>query len=456
MLRIRNVCLPALLLVSAPLCLSQDAGQRLQVHGFGSARSEGIRVKARQLLAIRTSQKGELVPAIFISDEAENLLAKNNEAGDTSNFDWRAPGAGRYRVTIFSNSETEVEYTIRVLKGDDLAPPANRPTFAVVPVFWATNRNVASRRPPHFDTELSKDGSLSYGVSEVSVPMDHVRGQLESPSILRLEFRPDPEKHVVLLASELSEASRFFSDVSRYTMRSTTRDALVFIPGFASTLEEASRRTAQISFDLKFKGPSILFSWPSQGEPGDRNYLKDSHNAEHSMQQLRSFLVDLARNSKIDRIEVIVQGLGNIPLVNALAGVPSETSHVDRVALLAPNMDAATFRKLAADFRKAANSISLYASSNDSEMVTSKRLEGYPRAGQSRPDVVVVPGIDTIDAFPIDISILGTSHASHEDKFQILADLFGFLTGNTPDRRIALRQAHIAAGTYWVFSPTGR
>ena len=41
-------------------------------------------------------------------------------------------------------------------------------------------------------------GELELGTCEVSIPKDHQVGVLESPTVLRLEFREDPERHVVL------------------------------------------------------------------------------------------------------------------------------------------------------------------------------------------------------------------------------------------------------------------
>ena len=46
---------------------------------------------------------------------------------------------------------------------------------------------------------------------------------------------------------------------------------------------------------------------------------------------------------------------------------------------------------------KTADRVTLYASSSDEALALSKQVHGYPRAGESGDQLVVVPGIDTID-----------------------------------------------------------
>src|SRR5439155_26150565 len=69
---------------------------------------------------------------------------------------------------------------------------------AAVKVFYATDRKAStgSNTSPRY--EGARGDGLRYGICTVSLPKDHRMGQLESPSIFRLEFKPNPEKHIVL------------------------------------------------------------------------------------------------------------------------------------------------------------------------------------------------------------------------------------------------------------------
>jgi len=65
-----------------------------------------------------------------------------------------------------------------------------RTEFATVRVLFATNRTIAADSAVRFGSDPGAD--LSYGYCDVSIPRDHRLGELEAPSIWRLEFREIP------------------------------------------------------------------------------------------------------------------------------------------------------------------------------------------------------------------------------------------------------------------------
>jgi hypothetical protein len=137
-------------------------------------------------------------------------------------------------------------------------PPPSDASYATVRVFFATDRNLTSSADPKemFGTERS---ALRYGTSEVSIPRNHRMGELEAPSILRLEFREDPAKHVVLQKTSVTSEDAFYADLAARVRRSETANAFVFVHGYNVTFEDAARRTAQITYDLGFDGaPTLL------------------------------------------------------------------------------------------------------------------------------------------------------------------------------------------------------
>ena len=83
-------------------------------------------------------------------------------------------------------------------------------------------------------------GELELGTCQVSVPKDHQVGALESPSVLRLEFREDPERHVVLQNVECRPAEDFYRELRTCVDRSADKEAFVFIHGFNVGFEEAA------------------------------------------------------------------------------------------------------------------------------------------------------------------------------------------------------------------------
>ena len=109
------------------------------------------------------------------------------------------------------------------------------------------------------------------------------------------------------------------------------------------------------------------------------------------------------------------------------------------VVLTAPDIDADVFRRdLAPVIVAAADRVTLYASSNDEALIASRAVHGYRRAGDSGENVVVVPGVDTVDVSNVDTSLIG--HCYYGNNRTVLADLFELIHSSTPpDQRRWLR-----------------
>jgi esterase/lipase superfamily enzyme len=118
--------------------------------------------------------------------------------------------------------------------------------------------------------------------------------------------------------------------------------------------------------------------------------------------------------------------------------------------LTAPDIDARVFRQLVPYIVPAAERITLYASSQDKALLASRRFNGEARAGDAGPGLVVMPGLQTIDATAVDTSLFG--HSYFGENRTVLTDLFQVLRGAPiADRASDLRPARSAIGDYWEF-----
>ena len=330
------------------------------------------------------------------------------------------------------------------------APPT--PDYAVVRVFYGTDRNLTSRTDPKrmFGTARA---ALSYGTCEVSIPREHRMGELESPSIWRMEFRQDPEKHVVLLSAVPQPKDEFFAGLSQKVRESNERSAFLFVHGYNVTFEDAARRTAQMSYDLGFAGAPVFYSWPSQGTVSA--YTVDEQNIEWGQANLKSFLVDFFSRSDAESIYLIAHSMGNRALTRAtaafLAENPAFRSRLKEVILTAPDIDADVFKRdIAPGLAASGRPVTLYASSDDLALVASKRVHGYPRAGDSGRGLVLVPGVETVDATKVDTSLLG--HSYFADTRSVLSDLFNLIhNGQRASQRFGLETIETPEGRYWAF-----
>ena len=326
--------------------------------------------------------------------------------------------------------------------------------YATVRVFFATDRNLTGNTNPK-EMFGANRSNLAYGTCEVSLPRDHRMGELESPSIWRLEFREDPTKHVVLLRTAIASKDAFFADVAARVRQSTTGNAFLFVHGYNVTFEDAARRTAQITYDLGFDGAPTFYSWPSRGSVPA--YTVDEQNIEWAQVNLRSFLDDFFTRSDAQNVYLIAHSMGNRALTHAVASLltdkPALRGRLREVILTAPDIDADVFKRdIAPALTAAGRPVTLYASSEDLALVASKKVHGYARAGDSGQGLVVVPGIETVDATRVDTSFLG--HSYFAEARSVLSDIFYLIRyGKRADQRFGLRPVEAQAGRYWEFKP---
>jgi esterase/lipase superfamily enzyme len=321
-----------------------------------------------------------------------------------------------------------------------------------VRMFYATDRKESRTENGeiYYSAERSLEGLLNYGECRVSIPKIHKIGKLESPSILKLEFRADPERHIILESIQTLAEKVFLNNVAVSVSKAPAKDAFVFIHGYNVSFEDAARRTGQIAFDLHFVGAPILYSWPSNGRFAD--YIKDETNITWATPHFERFLNLLAKYSGATRMHIIAHSMGNRAVCDAvkhLSERPEGQLRFNHLVLAAPDIDADTFCELAEALRKLSGRITLYESSNDKAIKASRKIHGSPRAGEP---LLLIPGLDTIDASAVSTDFL--SHSYFSDNWPLLSDIYSILAfDKAPDARFGLAEIVEARGKYYAFRP---
>lgn len=337
--------------------------------------------------------------------------------------------------------------------------------YAVVKVYFATDRQRDVGKPParRFSGQRSTgmssgngggDGPLSYGSCDISIPRDHRMGQLESPSLWRLEFREDPAKHVVLLAADVQDRENFFAALKTQVRASAGKSAFVFVHGFNVSFEDAARRTGQMAYDLGFDGAPVFYSWPSQGDIA--GYTIDENNIEWSTPHITAFLADFLASTDAAQVYLVGHSMGSRGLTRAvadlLAAQPLLAQKITEIILSAPDIDAAIFKHdIAPKLAGGRNPVTLYASSQDLALAASKAVHGYPRAGDSGAGMLIVAGVETIDATGVDTSFM--KHSYFAEKRSALSDMFYLIRNNARADQRFLDPVDTPAGRYWTFKP---
>jgi esterase/lipase superfamily enzyme len=370
------------------------------------------------------------------------------------------------RPTVLTAGGFTIEIRAATLETAAAKPPAPPPpppppptapvepdsSHAVVPVFYATDRNRVAYEPLSYGGQREPSKLLHLGRIDVSVPRDHQAGQVERPTIWTF-WREDPTKHFVIVKAVEQGYEEFYRQLRDVVGKSQRREAFVFVHGYNVPFDAAVYRTAQIAYDLGFDGAPILYSWPSLGDPA--KYFEDANNSEWTIDHLHWFLEDVAARSGANYVHVVAHSRGNWPLMQALKAIATEPRNAPRPAfrqiiLTAPDVDADSFRLLAQAFHAIGERITLYASANDKALALSKQFQGYQRAGDVRPQIVVLPALDSIDVSAVDTSFLGHSYVG--DNTSVISDIARLLrTGLPPNRRCGLQASAGSASGYWTF-----
>ncbi len=403
-----------------------------------------------EVLTLRTDASGEFAaPNLALGDYTIRGKAEGFVSSEPVQVSV-VPGKSE-RIELFLAKPTPARAIPRAIDAGAAVQPSGK--YVTVPIFYATDRKQEgdSVLPSKFyggnrRERTNGEPLLEFGVCEVSIPWSHHVGELESPSWMKLEFHSDPTKHVQLLSITPYDQELYFSTIRRRVAGAPLHDAFVFIHGYNTSFENAARRTAQIAHDLKFSGAPILYSWPSQDDVVQ--YTVDENNVDWTSSHLEEFLKLVSERTGATTIHLIGHSMGSRALTSALESMPVKTPPQFReVILAAPDIDAGVFTEMANGLKGKANRITLYASSKDYALEASRILHREPRAGDSEK-MVVVDGVDSIDASLASTDVLGHGYVFHSSILFDIESLFRF--GKPPSQRERLRVQQMGKLLYWM------
>ena len=331
------------------------------------------------------------------------------------------------------------------------APAAKKRGVQQVTIFYATDRAVAEDAAGYFGPER---GRLSFGVANVSIPPNRVIGSDQRPSVFKFEWSADERKHIALKETTPMTPEEFLQGLSQALAAAPSGKMMLFVHGYNTPFEEAARRLAQFATDLKFSGPVLLFSWPSQGSL--TGYSVDETNAEWAQPHLQQVMAILLEQVRPRQLYIVAHSMGARLAVRAYTSLVGDRwdAHLGiqrDMVLVAPDIDADLFREdLAPRLGAAGVNVTLYASSGDRALMASKTFHGYARAGDSGGGLVIMPGVETIDASEVAGGFLGHSYFAEERH--IMEDIYALIeAGQRADKRFGLKEANTEAGRYWKF-----
>ncbi len=397
------------------LTLSLKQGESFNIKGFGT-----FDVKKRKARTGRNPMTGQSI---------------NINAAAVPFF----KASGKLKTTINSPDLIRMEDNV------------SKENHAVMDIFYATDRAFIKNQSPSKSYDANRSTEINYGVTKVSIPRDHRMGEIESPSILKLEFSENPDKHIMLKTLVRLKDNDFYDQLRKGINKSNRKAALIFFHGYNVSFKEAAQRTAQMAYDLTFDGAATFYSWPSHNKT--LKYTLDETNIRWSEPNIEQFLTDYAEKSDAEDIFIIAHSMGNRGFTRSYITMLQKKPHLKdkfkAIILAAPDIDAEIFKKtIAPAMTKVQDSITLYASSHDIALQTSKKIHGYNRAGDSGKDIVLIDGIESIDCSHVETGFLG--HSYYADERSMLSDMFYLINHNlTANQRTGLKKVVTDEGIYW-------
>lgn len=315
-------------------------------------------------------------------------------------------------------------------------------------LYFGTNR--ALRVQQKEISFLDKRGEkLVFGEVAVCVPKTHRFGSMGRSFLKRwVDWTDDRLKVVRVLQLERDEFAKS-AGAFGFTENDPAKH-LLFVHGFNVDFQEACLRTAQLGFDLKVKGHTFLYSWPSAGRL--LRYPYDEATVEVAFPFFANFMDQLAKQLGEEEINVIAHSMGNRLLTRWLDSRGANNGpNISGIVFSAADVDSDVFESSLTSLKENCKRATLYASSGDIAVFLSKNLHKHSRAGYL-PPVTCVEGCDTVEVRGLDLFSLG--HNYFGDKAALLHDKFVFFHyGIHADQRQRLIATQSASSSpYWILN----
>ena len=184
--------------------------------------------------------------------------------------------------------------------------------------------------------------ALTYGQASIRIPEDHKIGDINASSSWKLflgitlsEEKLDEQEHFTVRSLKTFTLDEWDQAIRTRNPKS----ALIFVHGYNTSFEAALYRNAQIVWDLRYEGLSVLYSWASWG--GTTDYLYDRESAQIGRAGFIEVLRNLKERHGIESVNVIAHSMGNQVVLDAL-GSYAQTSNpatIGELILAAPDVD---------------------------------------------------------------------------------------------------------------------
>jgi esterase/lipase superfamily enzyme len=248
-----------------------------------------------------------------------------------------------------------------------------------------TTRKAASdpRKEPYFGPERSEPSIVRIGLTS---PYRAGRFSLAATGLA--DWRISNIEPVPVLTAGLSPDG------------SDRRDVLLYVHGFNETFESAALDAARLSDALKFRGNTVLFSWPSRNSV--LGYMSDRESAAFSRDALDDTLDDLLSSPNVGRVNIVAHSMGGMLTVEALRQVHARNkgymSRFGAIVFAAPDIDVDSFSGSVRRLGSLSRQMTVISATDDRALAISASLAGGRRVGRVEKTALEKLGLTVVDA----------------------------------------------------------
>jgi esterase/lipase superfamily enzyme len=179
-------------------------------------------------------------------------------------------------------------------------------------------------------------------------------------------------------------------------------DLLIYVHGFKQTFEEAALDAAHLSDGIRFRGQTMVFSWPSKAGLFDYAYDRDS--AMWSRDGFERVLLSIVSAPGSGRVHIVAHSMGTMLTLESLRQLyaryaDAATQRIGAVVFASPDIDMDVFSSAINRIGPLAQKITVVTATNDRALAVSGRLAGgMTRVGAAEKAAIERLGVRVIDA----------------------------------------------------------
>jgi esterase/lipase superfamily enzyme len=179
-------------------------------------------------------------------------------------------------------------------------------------------------------------------------------------------------------------------------------DVLIYVHGFKQTFETAALDAAYLSDGIKFRGQTMVFSWPSKA--GLFDYAYDRESAMWSRDDFERVLQSVVTTPSASRVHIVAHSMGTMLTLESLRQLYARdgdtvAAKIGAVVFASPDIDMDVFSSAINRIGPLARKITVITATNDRALALSGRIAGgMTRVGAAEKAAIERLGVRVIDA----------------------------------------------------------